>query len=149
MTTLPKGFDYQGIYYYPSQDQASSFYYIPGKPMSQQTEQGNPTVSLMVLGEFAMLQLSSEWRVPDDQLNGLQRAIATDLISNPKRSSFSLPLLLFRKSLWHSKTSRVILKYWQRLSLRGIPPSQPYLARNWWMSKRQKQSLHLMDEEIT
>jgi hypothetical protein len=77
MTTLPQGFDYQGIYCYASQADASSFYYIPGTPVPQRTSQGSPTISLMALDQFAMLQLSSEWDVSSDQLEGLRKTIAS------------------------------------------------------------------------
>lgn len=76
MTTLPKGFDYHGVYCYRSQTDSSSFFYIPGAPSSQRTSQGNPMVSLMVLDQFAMLQLSSQWDVTSDQLDGLRTTIA-------------------------------------------------------------------------
>jgi hypothetical protein len=77
MTNLPQGFDYQGIYCYPSQTDASSFYYIPGAPVSQRTSQGSPTISLMALDQFAMLQVSSEWTVTSEQLEALRDTIAS------------------------------------------------------------------------
>ncbi|MGV0025918.1 hypothetical protein [Phormidesmis priestleyi] len=77
MTTLPQGFDYQGIYCYPSQTDASSFYYIPGTPISQRTSQGSPTISLMALDQFALLQISSEWEVSPEQLEALRKTIAS------------------------------------------------------------------------
>ncbi len=77
MTPLPQGFDYQGIYYYPSQTDASSFYYIPGTPGPQRTAQGSPMISLMALDQFAMLQVSSEWNVTSEQLEAISKTIAT------------------------------------------------------------------------
>lgn len=83
MTTLPEGFDYEGVYCYPSQTDPTSFYYIPGVPTSQRTSQGHPAVSLMVLDKFAMLQISSEWAVVSKQLKGLQKEIAQPLDLEP------------------------------------------------------------------
>lgn len=73
MTTLPNSFNYRGIYYYA--DGADCFYYIPGSPTSQATLQGYPTASMMVLEQFAMLQLSSEWSVSSEQLDQLKTSI--------------------------------------------------------------------------
>jgi len=83
MTTLPEGFDYQGVYCYPRQTDPTSFYYIPGAPVSQRNSQGHPAISLMVLDQFAMLQLSSEWAVAPEQLNELQKTIANQLNLEP------------------------------------------------------------------
>ncbi|MCY7279036.1 MAG: hypothetical protein LH702_36195 [Phormidesmis sp. CAN_BIN44] len=90
MTTLPKGFDYQGIYYYPSQTDPSSFYYIPAVPVPQRTSQGDPAVSLMVLDQFAMLQLSSEWTVTSEQLDALQKNIAEQFDREPEAVQLQL-----------------------------------------------------------
>ncbi|KAM3093741.1 hypothetical protein ACKFKG_18495 [Phormidesmis sp. 146-35] len=77
MTPLPQGFDYQGIYCYPNPTEASSFYYIPGAPVSQRTSQGLPSISLMAIDQFAMLQVSSEWTVAPEQLEAISNTIAS------------------------------------------------------------------------
>lgn len=68
--------NYEGIDYYVDCSDSSRFYYIPSTPTSQATSQGHPAISLMVLDQFTMLQLSSEWSVSSDQLEQLETAIA-------------------------------------------------------------------------
>ena len=72
MTTLPKGWDFQDIYYYRHPDRPSQFYYIPGSPVPQRSGQGVPTISLMVLNELAMLQVSAQWLVEERTLDALK-----------------------------------------------------------------------------
>lgn len=68
--------NYQDIEYYVDLSDPTRFYYIPGTPRSQETAQGHPAASMIVLDRVAMLQLSSEWSVRSEELEELERAIA-------------------------------------------------------------------------
>jgi hypothetical protein len=72
MTVLPIGWNFQDIYYYRCLDRPAQFYYIPGTPRPQRNEQGTPAISLMVLDELAMLQLSAQWWVDGHTLEALK-----------------------------------------------------------------------------
>jgi hypothetical protein len=72
MTELPKGFDYQGVYCYPSPDDATTFYYLPGQPAPRRGADGSPSASLIVSGGFAFLQLTTDWSAPSALLEGLR-----------------------------------------------------------------------------
>jgi hypothetical protein len=72
MTTLPKGWDFQDIYYYRRSDRPAQFYYIPGSPVPQRSGQGMLAVSFMVLNELAMLQVSAQWLVEERILDALK-----------------------------------------------------------------------------
>jgi hypothetical protein len=72
MMTLPKGSEFQGIYYYQNSDRPSQFYYLPAAPSPQCNAQGIPAISLMVLDQFSMLQLSSQWVVNDRTVDALK-----------------------------------------------------------------------------
>lgn len=74
--TIPNGLNYQGIDYYVDRTDSSRFYYIPSTPTSQATSQGHPAISLIVLEQLAMLQISSEWSLHPEQLEQLKTAIA-------------------------------------------------------------------------
>ncbi|MBE9012972.1 hypothetical protein IQ250_22480 [Pseudanabaenaceae cyanobacterium LEGE 13415] len=68
--------NYRDIEYYVDRSDPTRFYYIPGTPGSQETAQGHPAASMIVLDQVAMLQLSSEWSVRSEELNELENAIA-------------------------------------------------------------------------
>ncbi|MFQ4138236.1 hypothetical protein PGN35_018150 [Nodosilinea sp. PGN35] len=74
------------LYCFRSPQDANQFYYLPGDPVPQRDSRGNPAVSLMATSDFAMLQVSSQWRVTDSQLAALkadlqsQTAIAADAL---------------------------------------------------------------------
>ncbi|MGG6264659.1 hypothetical protein ACQ4M3_15055 [Leptolyngbya sp. AN03gr2] len=63
------------IEYYVDRSDPTRFYYIPGTPKSQETPQGHPAASMIVLDQVAMLQLSSEWSVRSEELEELESAI--------------------------------------------------------------------------
>lgn len=67
-----KQFSYQGIVYYASEADHTTIYYIPAAPVPQRNADGIPAISLFVLDQMAMLQLSSQWEVSTSQLEALK-----------------------------------------------------------------------------
>lgn len=73
--TTSKEFSYQDIVYYASEADPATIYYIPAAPVPQRNADGMPAISLFVLDQMAMLQLSSQWEVPTSQLEALNTAV--------------------------------------------------------------------------
>ncbi len=76
MTNLPEQFDYAGIHCYRSPDDPNTLLYIPGAPMPQHSADETPMISLMTFAPFAFLQVSVQWVVFDEELDGLRAALA-------------------------------------------------------------------------
>lgn len=110
-------FNYQGIEYYAD---CSCFYYIPGTPTSQATPQGHPAASMIVLDQVAMLQLSSEWSVPTQQLEALESAIAKQF--NLKSVSLHPAPLTVESVTLSVKTNSGEFEELQSAKSSGYPP---------------------------
>ncbi|MBD2020598.1 hypothetical protein H6F43_10395 [Leptolyngbya sp. FACHB-36] len=72
---MSQEFSYQGIVYYASDADPATVYFIPAAPVSQRNANGSLAISLFVLDQMAMLQLSSQWEVPTNQLEALKTAV--------------------------------------------------------------------------
>jgi hypothetical protein len=76
MATLPEQFDYAGIHCYRSPDDPDTLLYIPGAPTPQRSADETPMISLMTFAPFAFLQVSVQWDVSGEELDGLRAALA-------------------------------------------------------------------------
>jgi hypothetical protein len=76
MTNLPEQFDYAGIHCYRSPDDPNTLLYIPGAPTPQHSADETPMISLTMFAPFAFLQVSVQWDVLDEELDGLRAALA-------------------------------------------------------------------------
>jgi hypothetical protein len=76
MANLPEQFDYAGIHCYRSPDDPNTLLYIPGAPMPQHSADETPMISLTTFAPFAFLQVSVQWDVLDEELDGLRAALA-------------------------------------------------------------------------
>lgn len=75
MTKLPTGFEIRGVYFYCDPNDPYTFFYIPGEPTAEVSPSGQPSLSLMVSDQIALLQLGSRWGLDAQQ----QEAIEQDL----------------------------------------------------------------------
>src|SRR2546428_506610 len=76
MTELPPGIDFQGVHCYRSEDDPTTFYYIPGDPDSERDPKGRSTLSLWISGQVAMLQLGVRWEADAILLEILRQHLA-------------------------------------------------------------------------
>lgn len=73
MIALPEGFDFHGVYWYRSQADPLTFFYMAGEPTPERTPLGQPTLTLVVSDQGAMLQLGAWWQVTPELLVALRK----------------------------------------------------------------------------
>ncbi len=85
------GFDFKDVFCYQSQKDKAQFFYVPGAPVPERNPAGNPSVSLIVSRQAAILQLGSRWEVSESTLEDLRAHIEKDFPANktPIRLSFA------------------------------------------------------------
>lgn len=75
MIEIPQGFHFRGVYCYPSVDDAASFYYIPAEPTPERAPSGQPTLTLWMSDQGAMLQFGTQWSIDGTTLEALRLQI--------------------------------------------------------------------------
>lgn len=65
--------DFQGISYYRSKEDPSTFFYMPQKPTAETDPKGKPTLSLWISDQGAILQLGTKWEAEDALLGELKK----------------------------------------------------------------------------
>jgi hypothetical protein len=75
MIEFPQGFHFRGVYCYPSADDPASFFYIPAEPAPERGPSGQPTLTLWMSDQGALLQFGTQWSIDGDTLEALRQQI--------------------------------------------------------------------------
>ena len=75
MIEMSQGFHFRGVYCYPSADEPTSFSYIPGEPTPERGPSGQPTLTLWLSDQGALLQFGAQWAVDSATLDALRQQI--------------------------------------------------------------------------
>lgn len=76
MNTPTDGFDFRGVHCYRSEDDPTTFFYVPGDPEPEAGPEGRPQVSLLASDKGAILQLGARWTVGEPLLAELGQHLA-------------------------------------------------------------------------
>ncbi len=68
---------FEDLLYYKSSAQEGLWYYLPIRPRPKTDQNNRPSVSLIIIGDKGILQISSEWAANQNSLELLRKRIAT------------------------------------------------------------------------
>ncbi|UVT19101.1 MAG: hypothetical protein H8K03_14965 [Nitrospira sp.] len=71
-------FMFQGLFGYEDSDSPDTFYHVPGEPSPERDPQGKPTLSLLALGDTAILKLGAQWGPEEKTLDAFRRDIVDE-----------------------------------------------------------------------
>lgn len=69
-------FDFRGLRFFPSAEDATARYFLPGQPSLQSDADGHPMLTMVDLGASAYLLFTGRWSAAEEDLSALRSEIA-------------------------------------------------------------------------